>query len=89
MAAGNPAQLPIHRPANVHPTCTEGRSAMLTLELDRQERQLLIEILEAAETQNLHELHHADSSDYKRMLRARLEAIQGMAERLQETAART
>ena len=57
---------------------------MLTLELDSHERQLLIEILEAAEKEKLHELHHADSSEYKRMLRARLELIQRIADRLRD-----
>ena len=57
---------------------------MLTLELDSHERQLLIEILEAAEKERLHELHHTDSYEYKRMLRGRLELIQRIAERLQD-----
>lgn len=55
---------------------------MLTLELNAQERQLLIEILEAAENNSHHALHHADSSEYKRMLRGRLEMIEQVRDRL-------
>ena len=55
---------------------------MFTLELDPSERELLIEILEASQKEKLHELHHADSSEYKRLLRHRLETIEKLASRL-------
>ncbi len=55
---------------------------MFTLQLQPEERELLIEVLEAAEKQKLHELHHADSSEYKRLLRDRLDWIERITDKL-------
>lgn len=55
---------------------------MLTLELDAQQRDMLIEVLGAAEKEMFHELHHADSSDYKALLRRRLELIEAVSAKL-------
>ncbi len=57
---------------------------MLTLTLDAKERELLVEMLEAAEKEKLHELHHASSSEYKRLLRSRLTLIERLADKLMQ-----
>ncbi len=55
---------------------------MLTVTLEAKERELLIEMLETAEKEKLHELHHASSSEYKRLLRTRLTLIERLADKL-------
>ncbi len=55
---------------------------MSTIDLDSAERELLIEMLEAAEKEKLHELHHAHSSEYKRLLRNRLTLIERLTSKL-------
>ena len=55
---------------------------MLTIDLDSAERELLLEMLEAAEKEKLHELHHAHSSEYKRLLRNRLTLIERVTNKL-------
>jgi hypothetical protein len=55
---------------------------MRTIELNEQEREYLLEVLEAATKEKLHELHHADSSDYKRLLRHRLELLESLTAKL-------
>lgn len=59
---------------------------MRTIELTDQEREYLLEVLENAQKEKLHELHHADSSDYKRLLRHRLEILEALAAKLLPTA---
>ena len=49
---------------------------MLTLELDPQEHELLLEILETAMKEKRHELHRSDSLVFKQLLRDRIERIE-------------
>jgi type II secretory pathway predicted ATPase ExeA len=42
-------------------------------EFDERERDYMLTVLLAAHTQLLHELHHADSTEYKQQLRSRIE----------------
>jgi len=60
---------------------------MFTLQLDAQEREILLETLEAAEKQKLHELHHTDKAAYKQLLRDRIEWIERIVEKLASNAA--
>ena len=55
---------------------------MPTLELESPERDLLLEMLEAAEKEKLHELHHTKSLDFKRVLRTRLTLIERITGKL-------
>ncbi len=43
------------------------------LDLSEKERQYLVTLLKAAHTELLHELHHADASEYKEQLRKQIE----------------
>lgn len=55
---------------------------MRNIELNEQERECLLEVLETAQKEKLHELHHTDSSDYKRLLRHRLEILEALSAKL-------
>ena len=48
----------------------------MTLDLTPREHMLLIELLDAAHREKLHELHHADLGDFKQYLRDRLRLIE-------------
>ena len=50
------------------------------------ERELLLEVLEARYTSMLHELHHTDTHDYKQILTAKLELLEKLKDKLQNTA---
>lgn len=50
----------------------------MTLDLTPRELTLLIELLDAAQREKLHELHHADLRDFKQHLRDRLRLIEGV-----------
>lgn len=54
----------------------------MTLHLTEQEREFLIELMEMAHREKLHELHHADSSDYKKLLRHRVTLIESLSAKL-------
>ncbi|MFN8547026.1 MAG: hypothetical protein U0527_03405 [Candidatus Eisenbacteria bacterium] len=54
----------------------------MTLELSDAERELLNELLEAAHTQTLHELHHTATAEYKDLLRRRLETLEQLRLRM-------
>lgn len=43
-----------------------------------EEREALLELLEAKRKAMLHELHHTDTNDYKNMLRQRIDIIEGL-----------
>ena len=61
---------------------------MLTLELDPREHELLLEILEASMKEKRHELHRADSLEFKRLLRDRIELIEKVTGKLLQGAAK-
>ena len=50
------------------------------------ERELLLEVLEQRYTSMLHELHHTDTHDYKRLLTGKLELLEKLKDKLQHTA---
>lgn len=54
----------------------------MTLDLTPREQMLLIELLESAQREKLHELHHADIRDFKQYLRDRLHLIEGLRAKL-------
>ena len=45
----------------------------MTLQLTRDEREFLLELLKAAHPEMQHELHHTDTLDYREGLRRRIE----------------
>ena len=55
------------------------------LTLDDKERELLLELLESAQREKLHELHHTATSSYKDLLRVRLESIERLRWKFRET----
>ncbi len=50
----------------------------MTLDITEQERDYLLELLEAKRSEMLHELHHTDTLDFKEMLRRRVELAEGL-----------
>ena len=52
-------------------------------DLTSEEREYLIETLEAAQTQLLHELHHADRMQYRQFLRGRIAVNEQLREKLE------
>jgi len=54
---------------------------MITLQLNEQEHQVLIELLERELPNLRHEIHHTDDHDYREFLKAR----ENLLERLLET----
>lgn len=54
----------------------------MTFELTDQECEFLRETLEAAHRGTIHELHHSDASEYRRMLRERVRIIEALMSRL-------
>ncbi len=59
----------------------------MRLDLNEFEGQVLMELLDTAHTQKLHELHHTHAAEYKTLLRRRLDAIESMRLRLGPPAA--
>ena len=53
------------------------------------ERELLVEVLEARYTSMLHELHHTDTHDYKLFLRAKIELLEKLKNKLQNSESRS
>lgn len=50
------------------------------------ERELLLEVLEERYTSMLRELHHTDTHDYKQFLTGKLELLEKLRDKLQNTA---
>ena len=59
----------------------------MRLDLNEFEGQVLMELLDTAHTQKLHELHHTHAAEYKTLLRLRLDAIEAMRLRVTQHAA--
>lgn len=53
-------------------------------DFDEREREYVLTVLLAAHTQLLHELHHADSADYKQQLRRQIELNERITLKVQE-----
>ena len=54
----------------------------MTLEITDQERDYLLELLEAKRSEMLHELHHTDTLDFKEMLKRRAALVEGLHSKL-------
>ena len=54
----------------------------MTLDITNEERDYLLEILEARREELLHELHHTDTLDFKEMLKRKVELVEGLRSRL-------
>ena len=55
----------------------------MTLDITEQERDYLLELLEAKRSGMLHELHHTDTLDFKEMLRRRVELVEGLRSKVE------
>lgn len=58
----------------------------MNISVTDSERELLLEVLEGRYTSMLHELHHTDTHDYKELLTAKLELLEKLKDKLQNTA---
>jgi hypothetical protein len=58
----------------------------MTLEINEQERDLLLEILKSEHTSLLDELHHTESYDFKQMLKEKDELLKNLRSRIETLA---
>jgi hypothetical protein len=73
----------MNHPAGRRKNVNEAQEAeAMTLDITDQERDFLLELLEARRTEMLRELHHTDTLDYKELLRQRIELLERMREKL-------
>jgi hypothetical protein len=56
----------------------------MSLNLTDEEREFLLELLEARHKSMLHELHHTDTHDYKEMLEQKIAMLEGLKEKLKK-----
>ena len=54
----------------------------MNIELSDDERELLREVLEEKQKRMIQELDHTDTIDYERMLRQRLDSLEGMLDKV-------
>jgi hypothetical protein len=54
----------------------------MTLDITDEEREYLLEILDARREELLHELHHTDTLDFKEMLRSNVELVEAVRSKL-------
>ena len=54
----------------------------MTFDITDEEREYLLEVLEARRAELLHELHHTDTLDFKEMLKRKVETVEGLASKL-------
>jgi hypothetical protein len=55
----------------------------LTLDINEQEREILLEVLKAEHSSLLDELHHTESYDYKQMLKEKDELIKNLRSKIE------
>ena len=55
----------------------------MTFDINDQEREYLLEVLEARRAELLHELHHTDTLDFKEMLKRKVELVEGLTSKLE------
>ena len=55
----------------------------MTIEINEQEKELLLEILKAEHISLLDELHHTESYDYKQMLKQKDEVLKNLRSRIE------
>jgi hypothetical protein len=53
-------------------------------EFDETQKHYILTVLRAAHTQLLHELHHADSAEYKQQLRRQIEINEAITAKVQD-----
>jgi len=66
---------------------TKRQERRMKIEMTDQEQKLLLELVEAQQKQIIQELDHADSRDYKAILRDRLQTLEGLLTKVQSRAA--
>ena len=54
----------------------------MTLDITNEERDYLLEILDARREELIHELHHTDTLDFKEMLKRKVDLVEGLRSRL-------
>jgi hypothetical protein len=54
----------------------------MTLDITDEERDYLLEILDARREELLHELHHTDTLDFKEMLKRKIALVEAVRSRL-------
>jgi hypothetical protein len=54
----------------------------MTLDINEEERDYLLEILEARRAELLHEMHHTDTLDFKEVLRRKIALAESLDSRL-------
>jgi hypothetical protein len=57
----------------------------MNISVTDSERELLLELLESRYTSMLHELHHTDTHDFKQFLKEKLELLEKLRDKLQNT----
>ena len=50
----------------------------MTFDITDEEREYLLEILEARHVELLHEIHHTDARDFREMLKRKVELVEGL-----------
>ena len=55
----------------------------MMFDITDEEREYLLEILEARRAELLHELHHTDTLDFKEMLKRKVELVEGLTSKLE------
>ena len=60
----------------------------MNLEINEQERNLLLELIENAENRAIESMAHADSRTFKNVLRTRLELLASLKEKIRSFGAR-
>jgi len=59
----------------------------MNLEITEEERELLNEIFEEKQKHMIHELNHTDTIEFERMLKKKIEVLEGLMRKLGQTAA--
>ena len=57
----------------------------MNLEITEEERELLNEILEEKQKRMIHELKHTDTIEFERMLKKKIEVLEGLMRKLGQT----
>ena len=58
----------------------------MNLEITEEERELLNEILEEKQKHMIHELNHTDTLNFERMLKKKIEVLEGLMRKLGQIA---
>ena len=59
----------------------------MNLEITEEERELLNEIFEEKQKHMIHELNHTDTIEFERMLKKKIEVLEGLMRKLGQIAA--